>query len=81
MIMKIKRFSQINNQEPVNEEYSEMSALLEDENFIAGIATIATFLGTAGVTLLRNLKGKSKKEQKEFLKDLREKLNRVTGAD
>lgn len=72
--MKIKRFGQLSQQEPINEEYA-------DPNLIAGLATIATFLGTAGVALIKNMKGKSKEEQKKFLEDLRKKLNRVTGAD
>lgn len=72
--MKIKRFEQSSQQETINEEYT-------DPNLIAGLATIAAFLGTAGAVLIKNMKGKSKEEQKEFLEDLRKKLNRVTGAD
>lgn len=78
--MKIKRFRQLEDEQLIKEE-NEVTRLLQDGNFIAGIATIATFLGTAGVAVLKELKGKSKEEQKKYLTELREKLNKVTGAD
>lgn len=78
--MKIKKFMQLEDEQLIKEE-NEVTSLLQDGNFIAGIATIATFLGTAGVALLKELKGKSKEEQKKYLTELREKLNEVTGAD
>ncbi len=76
---RIKKFADLKKLGKVNEEYAE--SLLQDENFIAGIATIIGVGGTLAVSLFKDyFKAKTKEEKQEALKALRKMMDNITGA-
>lgn len=79
--MSIKKFNEM-NYNSINEEYTSLSSLLDNENFIAGAATLIGLGGTLVATLLKQYsKAKTKEEKEQVRKDIKSALDRSTGAN